>query len=63
MELEEGMAWHQRHFIEFPDVPCGDNDSSAVGIGLNAVNGILNLVDHTSFLGLPLTPLLPIHRS
>ena len=32
MELEKRMAWHQCHRFKFANVPCGNDDSSAVRV-------------------------------
>ena len=63
MKLEKGMAWHQRHLIKFTNVPSRDNDSSAVWIGFDGFDGLLNLVNDSAILGFPFPPLLAIDRS
>ena len=50
VELEKGMAGHQGHFIKFTYVPSRDNNSTAVWIVLDHVNGLLDLIDDASVL-------------
>ena len=50
MKLEECVAGHERHFIKFTNVPSRDDDSTAVGIVLDHVNGLFDLIDDPSVL-------------
>ena len=61
MELKEGVAGHQRHFVKFADIPCRYDDSTAVGIGFDRFNRLLHLVDDTSIFGFPTAPLFSIN--
>jgi len=60
VELEEGVARHQRHLLQFANVPCGHDDSTAVGVAANLVDCDFDLVDYPSVIGLPLSPLFAV---
>ena len=60
IELEEGVAGHQRHIVEFPHIPSTDQDASAGWICLDEIDGLRDLVDDAPILRLPLPPLFPI---
>ena len=62
VELEKGMAGHQRHLIQFADVPSRDDDAPAVRSVANQTDGVLDLVNHPAVVGLPLAPLFAVHR-
>lgn len=62
VELEEGVARHQRHLVELAHVPGGDDDAPAVGLVADQFDSVLDLVDHPPIVGLPFAPLLTVDR-
>ena len=64
VELEEEVAWWQRHFFDLGDVPGADDDAARIGIFFDEVNGLLNLVDMcwvSVFVGgVPFHPLMAV---
>ena len=63
IELEDGVAWRQRHFVDLCHVPCRDNHAARVGVGLQLVYHILYLVNDTSVVVGPRAPLVTIDGS
>ena len=45
IELEQGVAGHQRHLVELGHVPGADDDAPAVGVGLELLHHLGDLVD------------------
>ena len=50
MKLEECVTGHKRHFIKFTNVPSRDDNSTAVWIVLDHVNGLFDLIDDAAVL-------------
>lgn len=64
VELEEGMAGWQCHFLDIGRIPCADDMASTRGIVPDRVYDTCNLVDCLSVVGhLPGTPLLSVDGS
>lgn len=63
IELEEGVAGHERHLVQFGHVPGADDDAAAVRVALELFDDFGNLVDMRA-VGLgPAAPLHAIHRA
>lgn len=50
IELEHRMTRRQRHLVHFGYIPCGYNHAARVGIVLNLVEHVLNLVDGAALI-------------
>lgn len=65
------MAWWQRHFRNVDGVPCAKDDASRVGVFLDRVNHLCELVDplsgvvgvHVRVRGPEMPPLKAVHRA
>ena len=55
------MTRRQRHLIDLSHVPCGDDHATGIGIILQLIQHILDLVYRTSFIVGPRAPLVTIH--
>ena len=63
MELEQTMARRQRHLVNETGVPGADHVTTAVGIGLQLVDELDDLVCRRPVWIGPRAPLIAIHRS
>lgn len=63
IELEQAMARRQRHAINIRGVPCGDHQPAGIGIGLDAIDDIGDLIDRLTVSSWPTAPLVSIDRS
>ncbi len=61
VELEERVAWHEGHLVEFGHVPGAHDDAAAVGIRFECVNDLLDLVNMAAVWGGPAAPLHTVH--
>ena len=57
VELEEGVAWHEGHLVEFGHVPGAHDDAAAVGVAFERLDDLLDLVDMASIRRGPASPL------
>ncbi len=57
VKLEEGVARRERHFLQFTDVPCVDNVSSASGVFPDGLDDGVDLVNASSVGRAPVRPL------
>ena len=62
VELEEGVARRQRHFIQLADVPCRDDDPAGVRVVFQLVHHRADLVDMAAVRRRPGTPLFAVDR-
>lgn len=62
VELEEGVARRQRHFIQLADVPRRDDDPAGVRVVFQLVHHRGDLVDMTTVRRRPGTPLFAVDR-
>ena len=60
IELHEGMTWGQMHLWEIGHVPCRNDDAPAVGIMFQVIHSLLYLVDMSTRIVGPGTPLVSI---
>ena len=63
IELEKGMAGHERHLVELGHVPGAYDDAAAVGVGLEGMDDVSDLVDVVTARGRPAAPLHAVDRS
>ena len=63
VELEQDVAGGEVHVTQVGHVPCGNNQSTAVGIVLNLVDDIGNLVDVSAVVVGPAAPLIAVDMS
>ena len=63
IELKEDMTRRQSHLIHLTHVPRRNQQSTRIGIGLDIMNQILNLVDVAAIGTTPATPLTAVDRS
>ncbi len=61
VELEERVAGHECHLVEFGHVPCAHDDAAAVRVAFERVDDLLNLVDVAAVWGGPAAPLHAVH--
>lgn len=57
VELEEGVAGGEGHLVDFAGVPSADDVSAAMGVGFNAIDDLIDLVDGAAVGGTPVGPL------
>jgi len=57
IELEERVAGHERHLVEFGHVPSAHNHAAAVGVAFERVDDLLNLVNVAAVWCGPAAPL------
>ena len=62
VELEEGVARRQRHFIQLADVPRRDDDPAGVRVVFQLVHHRADLVDMAAVRRRPGTPLFAVDR-
>jgi hypothetical protein len=60
IELEESMAGGQIHILDVGHIPGADNDTTTIGIILDGIYCLLNLVYEASVVIRPRTPLVAI---
>ena len=60
VELEDGVTGGQRHLVHLGHIPGGDNHTTGVGIVLQLVEYVLDLVDGAAVVVGPRTPLVTI---
>ena len=63
VELEERVTGQQRHLRQVGDVPGADDDPARVGIGLELLDDVGDLVDVTAVGCRPGAPLDAVHRT
>ena len=63
VELEEGMARQQRHLRQVGDVPGADDDPARIGIGLELLDDVGDLVDVAAVGRRPRAPLHAVDRA
>ena len=63
VELEEGVAGHQRHLAQLGHVPGADDDAARVRVGLEGLDHFGDLVDVPAVRRRPAAPLHAIHRA
>ena len=63
VELEEGVARQQRHLRQVGDVPGADDDPARIGIGLELLDDVGDLVDVAAVGRRPRAPLHAVHRA
>ena len=63
VELEERMTWRQSHLRKLPHIPCAHDVSSAIWVGPDGLDHLLDLVDMTTVWCRPRTPLVSVNRS
>ena len=61
IELEDGVTGGQGHFVDLGHIPCRHNHSTRVGIVFQLIEHILYLVDGTTIIIGPRTPLVTIN--
>ena len=62
VELKQTVARRQRHLVDFGNVPGTYQVTTRVGIILEAIHQILDLVDMSAIGSRPATPLMSINR-
>lgn len=62
IKLKKGMTGHQGHLRKLAYIPGADDHAAAVGITLDLVQHLADLVDGLA-IGLPASPLLAVYRS
>ena len=60
IELEDGVTGRQGHLIHLRHIPGRDNHTTGVGVVLQLIQHVLDLVDGTSLIVRPRTPLVSI---
>ena len=60
IELKEGMAGGEVHIVEVGHVPCAHNDAARIGIVLDVVDRLRNLVDEAAVVARPRAPLVAV---
>ena len=63
VDLEEGVAGHQRHVGQLPHVPSGHHHSPGVRVALDRFQQLCDLVDSLSVRARPGSPLHAVDRS
>ena len=63
VELKKRMAGHERHLVEFGHVPRAHNDAAAIGVALECVDDLLNLIDMAAIGLRPAAPLHTVDRT
>mmetsp|Transcript_50959 Transcript_50959/g.119503 ORF Transcript_50959/g.119503 Transcript_50959/m.119503 type:complete len:266 (+) Transcript_50959:42-839(+) len=63
VELEEGVAGHQRHLGQVGHVPGADDDAAAVRVGLERLHDVGDLVDMAAVRRRPAAPLHAVDRA
>ena len=63
VELEEGVAGHQRHLVQLGHVPGADDDAARVGVGLEGLDHVGDLVDVAAVGRGPAAPLHAVDRA
>src|SRR5208282_2673557 len=61
VKLKQRVAGRQRHLIQLTDVPRADNQPPALGLLLDLVNDLVNLVDAAAVRSAPVAPLRPVY--
>jgi hypothetical protein len=57
VELEQGVAGRQGHFVDLARVPCRDDEAAAVGVFPDLPDDVVELVDGAAVGGSPVAPL------
>ena len=63
VELKQAMARRQGHLVDFGHIPCTHQVAARIGIVLEAVDQILDLVDVPAIGGRPAAPLVAVNRT
>ena len=63
IELEQAMAGGQGHAVHIGGVPRGHDQAAAVGVGLDHLHQLGDLVDVAAVRGGPVAPLVTVHRA
>ena len=63
VELEQGMAWRERHLTDLSGVPSRYDEASAVRLRLDHLHDLGDLIDVGSVWGLPIGPLGPVNAT
>ena len=63
IKLKQSMAWRESHEIEFPRIPCADNQTSAVGVRADLRDDGADLVERGTIRFPPVPPLGAIDAS
>ena len=61
IKLEQGMAGRQCHLVEFPGIPCRDQDPPAVRTRRDQAHRLRELIDRLPLRPLPRAPLRPVN--
>nr|AIA11674.1 Unknown Function [uncultured bacterium] len=62
VKLEERVAGRERHALDLADVPGADNQPSGIGIGLDLVDDLGDLIDRAPVGRPPRPPLRAVNR-
>ena len=63
VELEQRVAWRQRHLSDFARIPRADNEPAAVGIFFDLFDDLFNLVYRAPIRRAPVAPLRAINTA
>ena len=63
VELKKGVAGGERHLVELADVPRADDEATAVGVGFDLRNDLVDLVDAPAIGRAPVAPLRAVHAA
>lgn len=63
IKLEKAVAWRQFHGLYVRHIPGTDNHAARVGIVLDLMKHLFDLVDMAAIVVLPCSPLTAIHRT
>src|ERR1035437_8240544 len=55
------MAGRQRHLVKLADVPGAHDQPAAVGLLVDLVNDLIDLVNGSAIRGAPIAPLRPVN--
>ena len=62
IELEQAMARRQSHLVDFGHIPGANQVTARIGVILEAIHQILDLVDMSTIGSRPAAPLMTINR-
>jgi hypothetical protein len=63
VELEKRVAGHQCHLVQLGHVPGAHDDAARVGVGLERLDHVADLVDVSAVRRGPAAPLHAVHRA
>ena len=62
IKLKQAVTWRQRHAFDLTRIPCGDQQTTQIGVCFDHFDNSGDLIDLPAIGGLPAPPLLAVDR-